>query len=159
MRTPAAVRGCYSSNRASIVVIRNSLIILILAALVGCTSPPNAQLGPFTTDGCSLFPNGTRDNETQWLRCCTAHDIAYWQGGTREERRAADLALRECVSATGETTIANLMLFGVWLGGSPYLPTSFRWGYGWPYSRGYEGLDGGEREMVVELLEAYRRSR
>lgn len=156
MHTRATVRSCHSSNRASIVVIRITLLIFILASLVSCTSPSNPQLNPFTTDGCSRFPDGTRDNKTLWLHCCTAHDIAYWQGGTREERRAADFALRECVIAIGEKTIANLMLVGVWLGGSPYLPTSFRWGYGWPYTRGYEGLDEDAQEMVAGLLAEVR---
>lgn len=146
------MRACVPLSPATNIVIRNSFLILVLASLVSCADPNNPQLSPFTTDGCSRFPDGTRDNNTQWLHCCTVHDVAYWQGGTREERRAADLALRECVAATGEKTIANLMLLGVRVGGSPYLPTSFRWGYGWPYPRGYKGLDGGEREMVDALL-------
>ena len=159
MRAFATLRDGDESTRGTAPVIRLMILALTLTSLVGCTSPPNPQLNAFTTDGCSSFPNGTRDNKTLWLHCCTAHDVAYWQGGTREERRAADFALRECVGATGETTIANLMLAGVWIGGSPYLPTSFRWGYGWPYPRGYGALDGEARGMVVELLEAYRRSR
>jgi len=27
------------------------------------------------------------------------------------------------------------MFVGVRVGGTPYLPISFRWGYGWPYLR------------------------
>lgn len=152
MRTRTSVRTCVPSSPATNIVIRNSFLILILASLVSCADPNNPQLNPFTTDGCSRFPDGTRGNNTQWLHCCTAHDIAYWQGGTREERREADFALRECVSATGAKTIANLMWLGVRVGGSPYLPTSFRWGYGWPYPRGYVALDGAMREMVAGLL-------
>lgn len=137
-------------------MIRNSILVLALASVIGCTSPSNAQLNAFTTDGCSRFPDGTRDHETLWLHCCTTHDVAYWQGGTRAERRAADFALRECVVATGETTIANLMLVGVWIGGSPYFPTSFRWGYGWPYPRGYEPLDAPASETAIRLLQEFR---
>ncbi len=152
------MRSSNQTNRASIVVIRNAILLLVLASLVSCTSPTNPQLNPFTTDGCSRFPDGTRDNNTLWQHCCTAHDVAYWQGGTREQRRTADFALRECVIATGEMTIANLMLAGVWIGGPPYFPTSFRWGYGWPYPRGYAALDGEAREMVEGLLGEVRGS-
>src|SRR2546426_8536514 len=30
---------------------------------------------PFTTDGCSLWPNGP------WRSCCIEHDVLYWCGG------------------------------------------------------------------------------
>ncbi|WP_216662021.1 hypothetical protein [Niveibacterium sp. COAC-50] len=42
-------------------------------------------LKPFTTDGCSSFPDGTPWQQTLWLDCCVKHDIAYWIGGTKEE--------------------------------------------------------------------------
>ena len=38
------------------------------------------------------------------------------------------------------------MLTGVRIGGSPYFPTSYRWGYGWPYPRGYQDLS--EDELI-----------
>ncbi|MGR9091395.1 MAG: hypothetical protein ACU85U_12520, partial [Gammaproteobacteria bacterium] len=98
------------SMRATIFMLRHAIRALLLASLAGCDGPANQHLNPFTTDGCSAFPNGTRAHQNLWLHCCTAHDIAYWQGGTRDERRAADFALRACVRATGETTIANVML-------------------------------------------------
>ena len=34
-------------------------------------------LKPFTSDGCSSFPNGTLEYRELWLQCCTAHDLAY----------------------------------------------------------------------------------
>ena len=36
---------------------------------------------PFTTDGCTLWPDGF------WQSCCVEHDMAYWCGGSAEERR------------------------------------------------------------------------
>ena len=137
-------------------MIRHAVLALVLASLAACDVPSNAHLNPFTTDGCSRFPDGTREHETLWLHCCTEHDVAYWRGGTRDERRVADFALHDCVRETGATTIANLMLAGVWIGGSPYWPTSFRWGYGWPYMRGYEPLDGAAREAAAALLQEFR---
>jgi hypothetical protein len=39
------------------------------------------------------------------------------------------LELRQCVSGLGRPTIALLLFVGVLIGGTPYVPTSFRWGY------------------------------
>lgn len=111
-----------------------------------------ADLAPFTSDGCSAFPDGTPSQKTLWLDCCYQHDRAYWQGGTRDQRAAADQALRACVAAVGEPEIAALMLAGVRVGGTPYLPTRFRWGYGWPFFRGYKPLSADEITQVDALV-------
>ena len=60
---------------------------------------------------------------------------AFWKGGTYKEGLKADLAIKNCVVTVGEEEIALLMLAGVRVGGTPFLPTAFRWGYGWPYPR------------------------
>jgi hypothetical protein len=44
------------------------------------------------------------------------------------------------------------MLNGVRVGGTPYLPTSFRWGYGWPYLRGYKVLTAQEKKQVLKII-------
>jgi hypothetical protein len=124
-----------------------TFIILLLS-----TSAHAAVLQPFTTDGCSAFPNGTLEHKQLWLPCCTAHDVAYWQGGTYDERLVADEQLYQCVSKLGELKIAELMLTGVRFGGNPYLPTTFRWGYGWSYLRGYKALSIEEKTQVKSLL-------
>lgn len=127
--------------------------LIPLVILLGLASTVAASdLKPFTTDGCSRFPDGTPSQEELWLKCCLDHDIAYWRGGTSDERVAADQILKQCVSAVGEPEIALLMLAGVRVGGTPYLPTSFRWGYGWPYLRGYKALSEAEQEAVREAL-------
>lgn len=110
------------------------------------------NLAPFTSDGCSSFPNGTLEQKELWLNCCEAHDYAYWKGGTADERVAADTELQACVAAVGEPEIASLMLAGVRVGGSPYLPTTFRWGYGWPYPRGYKALTNEELVQINKSL-------
>jgi hypothetical protein len=82
----------------------------------------------FTTDGCSYWPDGT------WKECCIEHDIAYWCGGGFWDRLEADRKLQDCVEKTGESALfAGSMRLGVRLFGAQVLPTSFRWGYGWPY--------------------------
>lgn len=110
-----------------------------------------AELKPFTTDGCSSFPEGTLYQKTLWHNCCVQHDIKYWKGGTYDERVTADRDLEQCVSKVGEPHIAKLMLAGVRVGGSPYWPTTYRWGYGWPYFRAYGAL------TEEELLEVKKR--
>ena len=112
------------------------------------------ELSLFTSDGCSMFPNGTAEQQSLWLNCCVQHDFAYWQGGLEKERVAADEALQQCVQAVGEPEIANLMLAGVRVGGSPYFPTSYRWGYGWPYPRGYKALTKEEKAQVHFQLQS-----
>jgi len=54
-------------------------IFFFVAATVNAES-----IKPFTSDGCSMFPDGTLEQKELWLSCCTAHDYAYWQGGTSE---------------------------------------------------------------------------
>ncbi|MBL4828164.1 MAG: hypothetical protein JKY66_10730 [Spongiibacteraceae bacterium] len=83
-----------------------------------------------------------------WLSCCTTHDYAYWKGGTAKQRLEADQTLKDCVSHVGEPTIAKLMLAGVRVGGSPYFPTQFRWGFGWPYFRPYRALTEQEIKQI-----------
>ena len=109
------------------------------------------ELKPFTTDGCSAFPDGTFAQKKLWLECCTSHDMAYWKGGTYKEREEADNALKVCVSKAGEPQIALLMLGGVRVGGSPFFPTTFRWGYGWDYPRFYGPLTEEEQAEVRKL--------
>ena len=110
-------------------------------------------LRPFTTDGCSLFPDGLPNHKNLWLECCIEHDKAYWLGGTRAERKTADRALSSCVAQVNEPRIAKLMLGGVRVGGSPYWFSSFRWGYGWPYGRGYKAIGPEERALAEKFLE------
>ena len=81
----------------------------------------------FKSDGCSCWPDG------DWVDCCVKHDLIYWMGGTREERKIADLELKKCISEKGYPVIARIMYIGVRIGGVWWLPTPFRWGFGWDY--------------------------
>jgi hypothetical protein len=123
-----------------------TILLLSVSVFVGAEN-----IKPFTSDGCSAFPDGTLKQQELWLSCCTAHDYAYWQGGTYEERLVADNELQQCVTKVGEPQIAKLMLAGVRVGGSPYLPTSFRWGYGWSYPRWYKALNEVEISQIKAL--------
>ena len=101
-------------------------------------SRTTAVLQPFTSDGCSLFPDGTLSQPDTWHHCCYQHDQSYWPGGTRQARLLADKQLASCVAETGYPLTSKLMYAGVRVGGTPYIPTPFRWGYGWPWFRNYE---------------------
>ncbi len=127
-------------------------LFLIYCLLAAAANTRADELAPFTTDGCSMFPNGNPLHKSLWLQCCIAHDLAYWKGGTRPERLAADLALEQCVKNVGEPKIANLMLTGVRAGGTPYLPSTYRWGYGWSLTRGYQPLTNEEQSQVIKQL-------
>lgn len=115
-----------------------------------------SELKPFKSDGCSAFPDGTLAENELWLNCCIQHDIAYWQGGSSSLRKQADLDLKACVARVGKPMIAELMLAGVRVGGTPYLPTQFRWAYGWPYLRGYRELSAEEMTQVSNQLSKYK---
>lgn len=102
-------------------------------------------IAPFSSDGCSRFPDRAPVGDADWCHCCLAHDLAYWRGGTENERLQADERLRECVGqATNNPVLAHAMYAGVRAGGGPLLHTPYRWGYGWPYGRNYGPLSVAE---------------
>ena len=135
-----------------------SLLAALVVSLAGCDDP--AQLAPFSSDGCSLFPDHSLLTHQDWCSCCFDHDIAYWRGGTQAERERADTALKQCVrTKSGDETLANLMYEGVRFGGSPYFYNWYRWGYGWPYDRKYRALTADERALADTLLQDYLQSK
>jgi hypothetical protein len=86
------------------------------------TVPPN-----FKSDGCSLFFDG------DYRHCCVEHDKLYYVGGSWEERWQADKLLFKCVAKKRgwwHKPLAAVMWVGVRIGGVPFLPTPFRWGFG-----------------------------
>jgi hypothetical protein len=115
-----------------------------------------SAIKPFTTDGCSLFPDHL-PGKGPYCECCVQHDFAYWRGGTSQEREAADEAFRQCVERSShDARLARAMYLGVRAGGSPHLYTWFRWGYGWPYGRFYTALTAEEKSRADALEAEYR---
>lgn len=129
----------------------SATFLIAMMSLVNINTSHADTLKPFTTDGCSAFPNGTFEQSELWLTCCIQHDYDYWQGGTYQQRLLSDKALNRCVASVGQPEIAALMMAGVRVGGTPYLPTKFRWGYGWSYPRLYGPLSTAELEQVKTL--------
>jgi len=86
----------------------------------------------FTTDGC------TRWFDDSWTPCCVAHDMAYWCGGTEEDRKESDQLLMQCTNQK-RRFLGYLLYASVRIFGGPWLPTPWRWGYGWKdWPLGYE---------------------
>ena len=105
--------------------------------MAAMTMPPR----PFTTDGCSgglsqawraLFRQ-----DPPWEGACIEHDRAYWKGGTILDRVYADRRLYEHVRLAGYPATATLVWIAVRAGGHPLWPFPWRWGYCWPWPRGY----------------------
>lgn len=97
----------------------------------GDGEPPYA----FETDGCSMVPDfNVRD-------CCVAHDQAYCRGGTADQRLLADQQFRKCIADRDHGVLASVYYVGVRTGGVPWLPTSWRWGFCWPWVAGHRGYD------------------
>lgn len=143
-------RPCHQLGRLCVTVA----VSLMLAA---CASTGggrvNGAIVPFTTDGCSFFPD--RSCKANWCSCCLVHDLAYWRGGTADERIAADQALRQCVRRASGNVLATVMYAGTRLGGSSVFPTTFRWGYGWPVGRPYGALTADEDFAASALQREY----
>ena len=119
-------------------------VLVVLLALIPLTNLKDrdtveAELGDFvceaepvhefTSDGCSMFPDGN------WVECCVEHDKAYWCGGSFSDREQADRELGHCVAEKQNDALGFLMYMGVRAGGVSIAPTPFRWGHGWPYAR------------------------
>jgi hypothetical protein len=83
-------------------------------------------------DGCSMAP------DFNFIDCCDQHDARYWLGGSAAARALADQEFSQCVAAKDHAVLAKLYYLGVRVGGTPYLPTPWRWGFGWPYPHGYD---------------------
>ncbi len=116
--------------------LSGSIILIIAISLFTTASASAADLDDFMSDGCSLFPDGDFKERAKWCDCCLAHDISYWRGGTKDDRKRADEKLRDCVfERTGNKALAKLMYDGVRAGGHPAFPTWYRWGYGWKSER------------------------
>ena len=142
------------------VIIFSWILWSVLALCSGCQTPDETSipnLADFKSDGCSLFLDGTFKDPELWKGCCVEHDVAYWKGGTEEEREAADLKFRACIlKKTGDKALAKLMYEAVRAGGGPHFPTWYRWGYGWRQGRGYKALSKKEEALVEKKLAKYR---
>ncbi|MEK6628880.1 MAG: hypothetical protein AABY53_09660 [Bdellovibrionota bacterium] len=117
--------------------------------------PEVPLLRPFYTDGCSASPDGIigTDQKKLWHDCCVQHDIKYWIGGNKTEKEIADSELKKCIEDKGYAPVSGFFKFFVKLFGGPDSQRSYRWGYGWNYSRPYGPLTAEERAQLNVLNE------
>jgi hypothetical protein len=138
---------------------------LIFLLIVIVTGPSFAQSGrvhelkPFATDGCSLWMDGTLAQPNLWRHCCVAHDLDYWQGGSKAQRQRSDERILACVKEAQGSGMANYMYKNILWGGSPYWMTTYRWGYGWNYldglvPRGYKTPTPEEQQLIDQAMPA-----
>ena len=105
------------------------LLICLLSPMLSLSQGATTDLRQdppayYKSDGCTLFSDGN------YRECCEAHDRDYYRGGTKAERNAADMRLRQCVRAKGHKYLSTMMYLGVRIGGVAFLPTPYRWGFG-----------------------------
>ena len=124
----AKARRANWPNAVKIIMLASPFFLLLIPAITWAAPDcPEQPPRPFRSDGCSMWPDG------DWGHCCVRHDEVYWCGGTPQQRKEADIALRACVGGA----MGYVMYWGVRFGGHPIFPTGFRWGFGWPYEGGY----------------------
>lgn len=140
--------------------MRLFLLTALFVATAGCSSLLRAsELKPFTTDGCSLWIDGTPEQPNLWRHCCVAHDLAYWLGGSKADRKKADEDILACVKQAQGPGMAKYIYTNVRWGGSPYWMNYYRWGYGWDYldgvwPRGYKVPTAQEQALIDQAMPA-----
>lgn len=137
---------------------------LFLAKILACVLLTGgwaiaSDLDDFTGDGCSLFPYGSLEGRPLWCDCCFNHDLAYWRGGSEDERKEADRTLQACaLDRTGSKALAETLYDGVRFGGSSVFPAWYRWGYGWKDGREYRPLTEKEQKQAADKLDSYKKT-
>ena len=106
------------------------LPLLLVLGACAVSEPLLAPSQPFRSDGCTLAP------DFNFSTCCFRHDRDYWCGGTKAQRVEADRALRACIQSAGHPWLDFWYYWGTRLGGVAWLPTPWRWGFGWPWGQG-----------------------
>ena len=91
---------------------------------------------PFYFDGCTLFPD--KIGSVSFLSACLQHDIAYWYGGSSEDRKQADLVFKQDIKDLGMVgSVFSLpMYLAVRIFGDTWLMKQFgaNWGFGYNWN-------------------------
>lgn len=144
------------SNRKFFMAFPVTLLILLSVSMIPSGAKAEMKLRPFTSDGCSLVPDGNLSDLEKWRPCCVAHDKIYWLGGTNLQRQKADYGLGQCLRDHGMSTLESLAWVGaVRAGGGPLTGQSWRWGYGWYEIRDYGPLKAEELALAKPYLELF----
>lgn len=125
---------------------RQSLLFLALisaaftqaCSTLGPESPPASEPTTFESDGCSGVPDGPHSDPQRWRAACVKHDHSYWAGGNHRDRLVADQKLKVAIKESGYPLTSEIYFIGTRFGGSPYLPSTWRWDFGQPWPTGYQ---------------------
>ena len=131
-------------------------ILTLFACLISyaAIAQNDGTLKPFLTDYCTAYAEGTREKPELWKHCCIEHDLYFWAGGSRDDRKESDLRLKHCVEATGEVEIARLIYAAVSIGGaSPIRFKTKEWGHAFENRERYLALTSDETTLIIDQLE------
>ncbi len=118
------------------------------------------SINSFETDFCSVAPESLlKISKKNWGHCCIEHDIAYWAGGTSNQRLLADARLRQCMKKVDKLA-AQIFYSVVRVMGHPEAMTNapsiehrtYQWGFGWNHYGGYDKLDNEQNDLVCSQL-------
>ena len=128
------------------------LSLVIFIALIS-SQAHSTQLSSFETDYCTGFSEGPSAKKPRlWADCCLAHDMRYWFGGTKKQRKRADVILRQCVKRKSNQHWANLMYLGVTIGHASPIKHKHAWGWGWNDGVKFRNLTPQEWKLVARSL-------
>ena len=117
------------------------------------TSISAQELKPFSSDGCTMFFDGTGSRPQAWKHCCFNHDLRYWFGGSKQNRVKTDQKLRSCVQESGHGHIARVMYLAIRVGRYSPVKNAQKWGWGWSTYLGYKELTRDQVNTAVSELD------
>lgn len=128
------------------------LISLFFGFCIGKSEASTNTLKSFSTDGCTLFVDGTPKRPGLWTHCCEEHDLRYWFGGSQADMDKTDLRLQACVKEVAGSTWARIIYTGVRAGHNSPVKNKTQWSWGWSHERPNISLDSTESQYVIEEL-------
>lgn len=113
-----------------VILLCESLSLFDLRNKILDTSTHIQILNPFVTDGASCCPENLNDKV---FLAAVIHDLRYWFGGTQDDRLLADYEFGiNIIKLCNLSAIESQAMFeAVRLGGQGWMPTPWRWGFGW----------------------------
>ena len=129
-----------------------SFILFLFTFSLPASANDRVFLREFKTDICTAWPD--RLGKYDWSHCCVEHDLYLWAGGEFEQVKIANKRLHACVEKASTRFMANLMFFGIELGGySPIRLKDKKFGNAWGETNSDTKLSLREINTLIESLE------
>jgi hypothetical protein len=81
------------------------------------------------------------------------HDLYFWVGGARQDRKNSDLELKTCIEKSGAIKQSRIMYLAVRAGSySPIKYPKLKWNNGWDDERPIRALSAQDLELIEEEL-------